>query len=98
MALSSVLPFVTAPLIYFTCLNKYIIVQSGIARFRINDAEETALFSRRSGRTFGSPSGQRADVVEMANSWWLAIKAIAVWLVIAAIHVTNLVLLGLGQA
>ena len=54
VALSSVLPFVTAPLICFTCLNKYMTVQPGMARFRIDDAGETVLFSRRRGDAFGS--------------------------------------------
>lgn len=87
VALSSVLPFVTAPLIYFTCLNKYMMVQPGMARFHVED--EGGLFSR---------DGRRGGSVKMANSWWLAIIAVAVWLVIAVMNVANLVLLGLGQA
>ena len=35
VALSIVLPFVTAPLIYFTCRNKYMTVQPGMARFQV---------------------------------------------------------------
>lgn len=53
VALSIVLPFVTAPLIYFTCLNKYMTVQPGMARYarRGADAEtaETALGRRLTG-------------------------------------------------
>ncbi|KAK3945560.1 natural resistance-associated macrophage protein [Diplogelasinospora grovesii] len=35
VALSIVLPFVTAPLIYFTCLNRYMTVRPGMARYGI---------------------------------------------------------------
>ncbi len=38
-----------------------------------------------------------AGWVKMANSWWLAVVAGVVWLVIAVMNVANLVLLGLGQ-
>ncbi len=35
VALSVVLPFITAPLIYFTCREKYMTVQPGMARFEV---------------------------------------------------------------
>lgn len=91
VVLSSVLPFVTAPLIYFTCLNRYMTVQPGMARFHVDDEEEVALFARRRWRARGE------EGVGMANSWWLAVVAGAVWLVIAVMNVANLVLLGLGE-
>lgn len=93
VVLSSVLPFVTAPLIYFTCMNKYMTVRPGMARFHVEEEEkETALFARRArGR-----NGREGDV-RMANSWWLAVIAGLVWLLIAVMNVANLVLLGLGQ-
>jgi len=92
VALSSVLPFVTAPLIYFTCRNRYMTVQPGMARFEIEDEEGVTLFGRR--RVKGT--GMREGGVEMANSWWLAIVSIIVWLIIAVMNVANLVLLGIG--
>jgi len=95
VVLSSVLPFVTAPLIYFTCLNKYMTVRPGMARFHVEEDEETALFARRKGGL--SHGGGHAGGVKMANSWWLAIIAGLVWLLIAVMNVANLVLLGLGQ-
>ncbi len=94
VVLSSVLPFITAPLIYFTCMNKYMTVQPGSARFHVEDDEETTLFARRKGGMFG---GGRGGGIKMANSWWLAIIAGLVWLLIAVMNVANLVLLGLGQ-
>ncbi|KAK4448905.1 natural resistance-associated macrophage protein-domain-containing protein [Podospora aff. communis PSN243] len=96
VVLSSVLPFVTAPLIYFTCSNKYMSVRPGMARFHVEDAEETALFARRRGGL--SHAGGNADGIKMANTWWLTIIAGLVWLLIAVMNVANLVLLGLGQA
>ncbi|KAK0622513.1 natural resistance-associated macrophage protein-domain-containing protein [Immersiella caudata] len=95
VVLSSVLPFVTAPLIYFTCLNKYMTVRPGMARFHVEDDEETALFARRRGGL--SHAGGHVNGIKMANSWWLAIIAGLVWLLIAVMNVANLVLLGLGQ-
>lgn len=93
VVLSSVLPFVTAPLIYFTCRNKYMIVQPGLARFHVEDDEEESLVSRRRS---GPHTGVRGGI-RMANSWWLAIAAGVVWLIIAVMNVANLVLLGLGR-
>lgn len=93
VVLSSVLPFVTAPLIWFTCMNRYMTVRPGdMAGFRVEDVEgRRALFARR--RWGGGPEGG----IKMANSWWLAILAGLVWLVIAVMNVANLVLLGLGK-
>lgn len=95
VVLSSVLPFVTAPLIYFTCLNKYMTVRPGMARFHVEADEEATLFAQRRGALFNA--GGHAGGVKMANSWWLAIIAGLVWLLIAVMNVANLVLLGLGQ-
>ncbi len=39
VALSIVLPFIVAPLIYFTSVNKYMTVKPGMARFGVHDAE-----------------------------------------------------------
>ena len=91
VALSSVLPFVTAPLIYFTCRDCYMTVKRGMARYQVEDEEEVALFARRNYRDGGAAGGEK-----MANSWWLAGIAVFVWLVIAVMNVANLVLLGLG--
>lgn len=95
VALSSVLPFITAPLIYFTCLNKYMTVQPGMARLCVEDAEQRALFARRGGGWYNRDG--HVEGIKMANSWWLAIIAATVWLIIAVMNVANLVLLGLGQ-
>ncbi|EXL39568.1 manganese transporter [Fusarium oxysporum f. sp. radicis-lycopersici 26381] len=92
VALSIVLPFVTAPLIYFTCRDRYMTVQPGMGRFHIERAG--VVF-------FGGPvtagQGESAGAVKMGNSWHTAIFAGLVWLVITVMNVSNLVLLGKGE-
>jgi len=90
VALSSVLPFITAPLIYFTCLNRYMTIKPGMARFHV-EADEEGLFTGR------RQIMNREGGIKMANSWWVAIIAVAVWLIITVMNVANLVLLGLGE-
>ncbi|KAK1637520.1 metal ion transporter metal ion transporter [Colletotrichum phormii] len=92
VVLSVVLPFVTAPLIYFTCRDKFMTVRDGPdggARFRIgggggNDEEESA-------------TAPADGAVKMANSWYTAGFAVLVWVIMAAMNVANLVLLGKGE-
>ncbi|TQN65336.1 Manganese transporter SMF1 [Colletotrichum shisoi] len=83
VVLSVVLPFVTAPLIYFTCRHKYMTVRDGEARSRSRADEETL--------------DDAGGLVKMANSWYTAALAVLVWVVIAAMNVANLVLLGKGE-
>ncbi|KAF6810121.1 transporter protein smf2 [Colletotrichum sojae] len=86
VVLSVVLPFVTAPLIYFTCRNKYMTIRTGGARFRtVSDDESSPLTTGRAG-----------DDVKMANSWYTAALAVLIWLIMAVMNVANLVLLGRG--
>jgi metal iron transporter len=87
VALSAVLPFVSAPLIYFTCRNKYMTVQpsrSGDDGALGGDDEEVV-------------DGLRAEGVKMRNNWVTATFAVLIWLVITVMNVANLVLLGKGQ-
>lgn len=79
VALSVALPFVSAPLIYFTCRNKYMVVGGA------------------------SPAGQEigdheVEPVKMKNNWIVSILAVAIWLVIAVMNISLLVLVGLGKA
>ncbi|KAK6213437.1 metal ion transporter metal ion transporter [Colletotrichum tabaci] len=83
VVLSVVLPFVTAPLIYFTCRHKYMTVRDGEARSRSRVDEETL--------------DDAGGLVKMANSWYTAALAVLVWVIIAAMNVANLVLLGKGE-
>ncbi|KAH7142887.1 transporter smf2 [Dactylonectria estremocensis] len=94
VALSIVLPFVTAPLIYFTSRDKYMTVQPGMGRFHAEvDRAGVAFF----GRPVTAGQGESDGAVKMGNSWYTAIFAVLVWLIIAVMNVANLVLLGKGE-
>jgi metal iron transporter len=84
VALSVVLPFVSAPLIYFTCRNKYMTVRPLGAPDR--DDEEII-----DGR-------QIEGGVKMKNHWITAVVAVVIWTIIAGMNVANLVLLGKSDA
>ena len=85
VALSIALPFLSAPLIYFTCRNKYMVVGARISR-EANETDQELEFE---------PAG---EVKKMRNHWLLSIFAALVWLVITIMNVALLVLLGLGKA
>ncbi|KAG5777915.1 hypothetical protein H9Q73_008418 [Fusarium xylarioides] len=86
VALSIVLPFVTAPLIYFTSRNKFMTVRSGPARLQV-EGQPTLMTGQRND----------GDDVKMRNAWYTTSIAVVIWLIIAIMNVANLVLLGKGQ-
>ena len=95
VALSVVLPFVSAPLIYFTCRNKYMTVRASRPEDNDNDGAEdltdfTGIMSVEEG-------GTEEHGVRMRNHWVTTVFAVVIWIVIAAMNVANLVLLGKGQ-
>lgn len=94
VVLSFVLPFVSAPLIYFTCLNKYMKVkQTGEGA-----SNASTVMTADGGSTGGDARGGGGIVyVRMRNSIPVAILAVLVWLIITAMNIANLVLLGLGR-
>jgi metal iron transporter len=85
VVLSVVLPFVSAPLIYFTCRAKYMMVRTSTGRGgepeRINVNDEHVPHEEAS----------------LANSWYTTAFAVLLWLIISVLNVANLVLLGLGN-
>ncbi|KAG6181629.1 hypothetical protein E4U10_007250 [Claviceps purpurea] len=87
VVLSTVLPFITLPLIYFTSRSKYMTVLPGMARYYIESEEDDEGLLRGAGR----------GGVDMANPWILIILAMLVWAVITTMNIANLVLLGLGK-
>lgn len=102
VVLSAVLPFVSAPLIYFTCLNKYMKV--AVRERRQVTATEDGDPDGVGGDAAGSVtmvSAARAENaqehVHMRNSIPVAVLAVVVWLIITAMNIANLVLLGLGK-
>ena len=82
VALSIILPFVTAPLIYFTCRNKYMTVGGPTV------ARELELQHERRTEEAGVP---------MRSHWFVSGLAILIWLVITIMNVALLVFVGLGR-
>lgn len=88
VVLSIVLPFVSAPLIYFTCCDKYMTVSPG----PIGNREPGGVTN------LNEPMhAQEAESTSMANSWYTALFGILLWLTVSVLNVANLVLLGLGK-
>jgi metal iron transporter len=92
VALSVVLPFVSAPLIYFTCRNKYMTV-----RTPESEDHDLADEEARNDGIDGGLDRPRQGGVKMRNHWVVATLAVIIWLVITIMNVANLVLLGKGQ-
>jgi len=91
VALSVVLPFVSAPLIYFTCRNKYMTVRNPESRDH-DEGDEEAIDGNQEVMVDEAHQG-----VKMRNHWVVAALAVVIWLVITIMNVANLVLLGKGQ-
>lgn len=110
VALSIVLPFVSAPVIYFTCRNKFMSIKtrrsgSGMELEGHNDGDEN---ERSNEQNTGVPGngisteaeagmGVQEEVVKMRNHWVTTAFAVIMWVIIAVMNVANLVLVGLGQ-
>ncbi|KAI0469025.1 natural resistance-associated macrophage protein-domain-containing protein [Xylaria cf. heliscus] len=101
VVLSIVLPFVSAPLIWFTCFNKYMVTQPGVARIRVEGSSGASMNSTSNlvGRTADDQEvgPDTANVVKMANPWYVSVMAVVVWLLIVILNIANLVLLGRGS-
>ena len=93
VALSIILPFVTAPLIYFTARNKYMTVGGA-------NAAGIALENQPSARNQdgNQTSSEQATGTPMRNHRLVTLLAGAIWLVIAIMNVALLVFLGLGDS
>lgn len=85
VALSIVLPFVSAPLIYFTCRNKYMTVRTSTSDE--HDDEEGD----------GAETRPQPEGAKMRNHWITATFAVIIWGIITIMNVANLVLLGKGD-
>lgn len=99
VVLSIVLPFVSAPLIWFTCFNKYMVSQPGQARARV-EGNDMCVDSTNDLVVRGVDDKEVGPEVEkpvmMANPWYISVAAVVVWLFIVILNVANLVLLGRG--
>lgn len=85
VALSVSLPFISAPLIYFTCRNKYMVV-GGTDATQTDEGEEELEMD------------DDLDAKKMRNHWAVSVLAVLVWLVITIMNSALLVLLALGKA
>lgn len=81
--LSLLLPFLTAPLIYFTCRKSIMTVQK-------QGADESSLQDL-------DPFDSETDSVDMSNNWLTSIIAVLVWLFISVLNVYAIVQLGLSH-
>ncbi|CAK1364939.1 unnamed protein product [Cercospora beticola] len=86
VALSVILPFVSAPVIYYTSRNKYMHVVT----------TTTTTTSAGGDRSETETPETRREVVNMRNHWLVAVIAGAIWLIIVIMNVANIVLTGLG--
>lgn len=104
VALSIVLPFITAPLIYFTCRNRYMTVRrqerdtfaedDENTRENVNGAMENESIYENDGASMAVNTGVGT---KMRNHWITAVVAGIIWTIMAAMNVANLVLLGKGD-
>ncbi|KAK7707750.1 NRAMP-like transporter smf-3 [Botryosphaeria dothidea] len=89
VCLSVILPFVSAPLIYFTCRDKFMTVSA-------EDLSRDGVGRAEIGTGSGAASGQ-AEQVKMGNSKVTSGAAIVIWGIIVVMNVTLLVLIGMGK-
>jgi metal iron transporter len=85
VALSVILPFVSAPLIWFTCRAQYM----KVAVRHDNDAQRHAV---------SDTIHDEAGYVQMRNHWITTGFAVVVWGVIVVMNVAALVFAGMGVA
>ncbi|KAI1768532.1 natural resistance-associated macrophage protein [Hypoxylon sp. FL1150] len=103
VALSVVLPFVTAPLIWFTCFDKYMRVQPGRASYKTEGKDAFIINGVALGLSGAAGDGELGlqspeSPVRMANPWYISVLAGVIWLILVVMNVANLVLLGLGNS
>lgn len=114
VALSVILPVVSAPLIWFTCRGEYMRVEAGVRREgvgrvgvgRVGEMETETVGGMESvggtqtveGTEIGEGGGEERQWVQMRNHWVTATFAIVIWGVVVVMNVALLVLVGLGVA
>ena len=96
VVLSVLLPFVSAPLIYFTCRNKYMTVHATRDDLMTSTQTERDIDSAACGP--GNPTADGPEiVVKMRNHWSIALLAVLIWGVITLMNIALLVLIGMGK-
>ncbi|KAB8300112.1 hypothetical protein EYC80_000342 [Monilinia laxa] len=101
VALSIVLPFISAPLIYFTCRNRYMTVRCQERHTFGDDDENTRgnvdRLAENESIYENAGAGITGEGTKMRNHWVTATVAGIIWTIMAAMNVANLVLLGKGD-
>lgn len=107
VVLSVILPFVSAPLVYFTCRNRYMTVHVDRVPDSDTDADtggaaeaEMERDQIQSPTLGGGDADTRSDStgVQMGNGFIVSVLAVLIWIVIAVMNVALLVLVGMGKA
>ena len=101
VALSIVLPFVSAPLIYFTCTKRHMRVRPGSARYVVEGVDRRGRhrLAAADDDTEENPAPEGGPApIDMSNRWYTKILGLLIWLLIVVMNVANIVLLGLGSA
>lgn len=88
VVLSIVLPFLVAPLIYFTCNKK--IMQTEVT---VNDMDECEDAISENGTEL--ENGQTTKVINMANNWFVTIISFVVWIFLSVLNIYAIVQLGI---
>ncbi|KAK9386610.1 natural resistance-associated macrophage protein-domain-containing protein [Lipomyces mesembrius] len=88
--LSILLPFVSAPLIYFTCRKKYMRVPLLATPETAADGDDEPNFELEARRDF--------EYADLSNNWLVTISGVLIWLFLCGLNVYLIVLLGLGEA
>ncbi|TKA77953.1 hypothetical protein B0A49_03632 [Cryomyces minteri] len=94
VALSIILPVTSAPLLYFTCRNKYMTVRDADAD---PDPDTDIAATEAEGDGDGDGAAVHAGGVKMRNSWPVAVLAAGVWGLIVVMNGALIVLVALGK-
>jgi metal iron transporter len=99
VTLSVLLPFVSAPLIWFTCRERYMKVSvSGDRLIRFDDSslEGTSQSSHQVVADAEENVQDQGEYISMANGWPTTIIAVVLWGIIVFMNMALIVLAGLG--
>ncbi|RMZ66268.1 metal ion transporter metal ion transporter [Pyrenophora seminiperda CCB06] len=95
VALSVILPFVSAPLIWFTCRSRYMKVA---VRHDDDDTIDAPLGGGTANHAVDLDGEQHGEHVQMRNHWVTAVFAIVIWSVVVIMNIAALVFAGMGIA
>ncbi|CAB4256800.1 similar to Saccharomyces cerevisiae YOL122C SMF1 Divalent metal ion transporter with a broad specificity for di-valent and tri-valent metals [Maudiozyma barnettii] len=95
VVLSIVLPFLVAPLIYFTCSKKIMKTDVTVRDSDLDITEQHLTQEDKTTGTIENENGTTIKVVNMANNWIVTIIAGIVWVFLSLLNVYAIVQLGI---